>query len=605
MSFFEELKRRNVIRMAVLYGIASWLILQIADVLFDQLGVPGWAFRLVLGLLVLGFPLALIFSWVFELTPEGIKREREIDRGQSITHETGRKINVTIIVLLVLAIAGLIADRLVPERATDSPPAAGEISGAESASGPATPSPAPAENELSIAVLPFVNMSGDPENEYFSDGLSEELLNTLVQISELKVTGRTSSFAFKGQNVDLREVGEQLNVANVLEGSVRKANNRVRITAQLVKTNDGYHLWSETFDRDLDDIFAIQAEIAEKVAQALSVTLLGRDKQAAGETHNAEAYQAYLRGQHAYQGSPDDPAALAIARKFFEQAIALDPAYVAPWFGMFNYWDRINRNGIEAFGVSAANMRAQAEKLEQLAPSSVEALLAKAQITLLDHDWRRTLALHKEARDRFPGKVEAYFRYGNAVAATGHLQEGLAIIEAGILLDPLSVEALTRVSFIAGQMGNCSEVQRIAERVLEISPDIGRVRGYMGYCLLQRGDEAEEALTWLAQEPIEFIRHTGTAVALHRMGRREEAARELALFQENSGDASAFQYAQIHAQWGESGQALDWLQKALDTKDPGALNMGIDHFLDPVRQQPRFQDLLQQAGLADCCELPQ
>lgn len=602
MSFFEELKRRNVVRMAILYGVASWLLLQLADVLFDQLGVPAWAFRLVLGLLVLGFPFALIFSWVFELTPEGLKRERDIERNQSITRQTAHKINITIIVLLVLAIGGLIADRLIPEQRSNTAETAGKVSSVESASSSIAPS-AVAGDDHSIAVLPFINMSGDPENEYFSDGLSEELLNTLVQIRELKVTGRTSSFAFKGQNLDLREVGERLNVANVLEGSVRKAANRVRITAQLVKTADGYHLWSETFDRELDDIFAIQAEIAEKVAQALSVTLLGADAETPGATHNAEAYQAYLRGAHIFLRSPDDPANLKAARSFYEQAIALDPAYVAPWYGMFNYWDRINRNGLEAYDVSEAEMQAQAERLHQLAPGSVEALLAQARTKLLQRDWRRALALAKEARDGFPGSVETNVYYGTTLNFLGHPAEGLAMVEAGARLDPLSLEALTRLSAINSQLGNCAEVQRIAERALEIEPEISRVRGTMGYCLLIRGDGATQALTWLSREPVGFIRYSGQAIALHQLGRQQEAARELALLHEDSGDSAAYQYAQIHAQWGETGQALDWLQNALELRDPGMITMGIDHFLDPLRQEPRFQALLKEMGLADCCEL--
>jgi TolB-like protein len=598
MSFIEELKRRNVIRMAVLYGIASWLILQIADVLFDQLEVPGWAFRLVLGLLALGFPFALIFSWVFELTPDGLKRERDIDRQQSITHETGRKINVTIIVLLVLAIGGLIADRLIPEKAATAPGISVETSGAATADAPVT-LPALEENELSIAVLPFVNMSGDPENEYFSDGLSEELLNTLVQIPELKVTGRTSSFAFKGQNVDLRQVGEQLNVANVLEGSVRKANNRVRITAQLVKTKDGYHLWSETFDRDLDDIFAIQAEIAEKVAQALSVTLLGTGAKSTGETHNAEAYQAYLLGYHIFRRSPDNAENLQSARTFYEQAIALDPAYIAPWYGMLNYWDRINRNGLAAFDVSSAQMKVQADKLEQLAPTSVEALLAQSRISQIERDWPNAVALLKEARERFPGSVETNVSYGAVLALLGNVDEGSAMIEAGIRLDPLSLSALTTLSSMQWPVGNCSKVQSIAERVLKIEPQASRVRGYMGYCLLIRGDAAADALTWLEQEPIGFIRYSGRAIALQQLGRKDEAAREMALLHEDSGDSAAYQYAQIYAQWGEAGQALDWLQKALDTHDPGTLIMRIDGFLNSLRQEPRFRELLQAGGFAD------
>jgi tetratricopeptide (TPR) repeat protein len=270
---------------------------------------------------------------------------------------------------------------------------------------------------------------------------------------------------------------------------------------------------------------------------------------------------------------------------------------------MYNYWDRMNRNGLEAFDVSAAKMQAQADKLEQLAPTSVEALLAKARSAQLELDWPTTLALYKDARDRFPGSVDTNTLYGTAVGLVGHLQEGLAIIEAGAKLDPLSVEALIRYGIIAYRLGNCSELQHVVERALELSPEVSRVRGYMGYCLLNQKDGAEQALTWLAQEPIGFIRYTGNAIALHRLGRHKDAARELTLLQEDSGEAAAFQYAQIHAQWGETGQALDWLQKALDVHDPGVLLMGIDHFLDPVRQEPRFQELLQQAGLADCCEL--
>lgn len=592
MSFLEELKRRNVVRMAVLYGAASWLILQISDVLFDQLGVPGWAFRLVLGLLILGFPVALILSWVFELTPGGLKREREIDRQHSITQQTGRKINNLIVVLLVLAIGGLIADRLIPEKQTAMQETAGASAAAVN----------PPENNLSIAVLPFVNMSGDAENEYFSDGLSEELLNTLVQIPALKVTGRTSSFAFKGQNLDLREVGERLNVANVLEGSVRKAANRVRITAQLVKTADGYHLWSETFDRNLDDIFAIQAEIAQKVAQALSVTLLGGGTKAAGETRNAQAYQAYLRGAHLFRRAPDDADSLQIARKHYEQAIALDPTYIAPRYGLFEYWIRMNQIGGGAFDDMMAKMKAQADTLAQLAPDSVEALLAQARHSWVERDWQVSLDRFREAHERFPGSVETNMYYGDQLSLLTGSPEGLALIETAVSLDPLSLEALTRLGAIHVQRGTCREVQGIAERALEIEPDISRVRAQMGYCLLLHGGDAADALTWLSQEPIGFLRYTGQAIALRRLGRRDEAEQQLALLHEDSADSAAYQYAQIHAQWGEPETALDWLQKALDTHDPGALNMGNDHFLDPIRQQPRFQGLMQQSGLADCCE---
>jgi len=596
MSLFAELKRRNVVRMAVLYGVASWLILQIADVLFDQLAVPAWAFRLVLGLLVLGFPFALIFSWVFELTPEGLKRERDIDRNQSITQQTGHKINITIIVLLVLGIGGLIADRLIPRQPSAAPVISAERNGVIATSG-AVASPAPAGGDLSIAVLPFVNMSGDPDNEYFSDGLSEELLNSLSQIRQLKVTGRTSSFAFKGQNTDLRDVGERLNVANVLEGSVRKAANRVRITAQLIKTSDGYHLWSETFDRQLDDIFAIQQEIAEQVAEALSVTLLGKPTASSGETRDAEAHEAYLRGAHVFRRAPDDFDSLQEARQFFEQSLASDPGYISPLYGMFNYWDRMNRNGNGSFEDSLREMQAQADKLQQLAPGGVETLLAQGRVRQSLLDRAGATAMFKEARDRYPGSVETNSAYGIAVFSPQHPEEGLSALKAALNLDPLSLEVLTSLGIAELQLGNCGETKKLAARALEIEPDFGRVRGTVGYCLLIHGGDTAEALEWLDKEPVGFLRRTGKAIALHRVGRQTEAEQQLQQMVDDYGDTAAYQYAQVYAQWGQTNSALDWLQKALDIHDPGIIGIKFDHLLDPLRAEPGFKALLLHAGV--------
>ena len=599
MSFFEELKRRNVVRMAVLYTVASWLILQIADVLFENLDVPAWAFRLVLGLLALGFPLALIFSWVFEITPEGIKREREIDRHQSITHETGRKLNITIVVLLVLAIGGLIADRLIPEHS----PAAqnGSLITGETASVPesvpgTTAAPASAASELTIAVLPFVNMSGDADNEYFSDGLSEELLNTLVQIRDLKVTGRTSSFAFKGQNLDLREIGERLNVANVLEGSVRKAANRVRITAQLVKTDDGYHLWSETFDRELDDIFAIQQEIAEKVAGALSVTLLGEAQEAPGVTHNPEAYVAYLRGIHVFRRSPDDLESLTTAREYFEQAMALDPDYIAPIYGVYQYWDRMNRNGHGDLAVSQAGMETVAEQLHQLAPESTEALLAEARVSLRNNERSESIVLYRMALEHDPGNVETNMLYGSVLYFNNQLEKGLVFSRKAVELDPLSLEALSRLAGQQSRQGDCEIIKDLRERVVEIEPDYGRVNGYVAYCLLAFGNDPSEAMIWLDKERLEWMRRAGKAIALHKLGRKDQAQAEMDFMMDAYGDTAAFQYAQVYAQWGEKTKALEWLQTALEVGDPGALNIFVDPLLDPLHEEPWYEELLLQAG---------
>ena len=264
MTLFNELKRRNVFRVGIAYVIAAWLIAQVLQLVFESFGTPDWVMKTVLVLLATGLPLVLFLAWAFEMTPEGIKRESEVDRSQSITSQTGRKLNSAITGVLVVALAYFIFDKFVLDASRDA--ALVEATKQEVSEQPTEVPEVSADMDKSIAVLPFVNISGDQENEYFSDGLTEELLNSLARIKELKVTGRTSSFAFKGKSTDLREIGQTLGVAHILEGSVRKAQNRVRITAQLIKADDGYHMWSDTFDRELDDIFAIQEEIATRVA---------------------------------------------------------------------------------------------------------------------------------------------------------------------------------------------------------------------------------------------------------------------------------------------------------------------------------------------------
>jgi TolB-like protein len=336
MSLFEELKRRNVIKVALLYGIAAWLTLQVADLLFEAMDLPSSWLRLVLALLILGFPLALIFSWVFEMTPEGLKREKDVDRSRSITTDTGRRLNVLIAVLLVLAIGSVALDRLIPERAEPEQAAAVEESPsgqAPDASTLAAQKFAPAP-EQSIAVLPFVNMSGDEENEYFADGLSEEILNFLAGIPDLQVTARTSSFQFKGQNKDMREVGEALNAAHVLEGSVRRSGNRARITAQLIRASDGYHLWSETYDRTLDDVFEVQTDIAESVTRALGVVMDDSQRQKMQDegVRDVEAFIAFQKGRVKFMDAHTDEVNLdmmAEAGEWFTEAIRREPRFAS------------------------------------------------------------------------------------------------------------------------------------------------------------------------------------------------------------------------------------------------------------------------------------
>jgi len=324
-SLFEELKRRNVIRMAVFYVVASWLILQVAELLFDAMDLPNQWLRLVLALLILGLPLVLIFSWVFELTPEGVKREKDVDRGRSITPHTGRRINTLIIVLLILAIAAVGVDRLLPEPVPETSPVTAETTAPADAAAPAQ----------SIAVLPFADLSSTGDQEYFSDGIAEEILNVLVRIEGLKVASRTTSWGFKGQEaLGIPFMAEKMNVRHVLEGSVRKAGDTVRITAQLIDAQTDQHLWSQTFDRQLtaESIFDIQDEIAAAIVEQLGgiIDPVAVSARSSADTGSLDAYELYLEARQLFV----ERRSLERSITLFEKAVSLDPGFARAWAGL-------------------------------------------------------------------------------------------------------------------------------------------------------------------------------------------------------------------------------------------------------------------------------
>ena len=327
MSLYHELKRRNVFRVAIAYLALAWLVTEVAGTVFPAFGIPDWGVRFFVIAFALGFVPALIISWVYEITPEGLKREKEVVRDESITHRTAKRLDGFTIGLIVVALAFILADRLwLSSRLAEQPAAPAEVV----TEFVQTPEPEPAEPQYppnSIAVLPFVNMSDDPGNEYFSDGISEELLNLLAKIPELRVISRSSAFSFKGKDFDMPTIAAQLNVAHVLEGSVRKAGNQVRITAQLIEASTDTHLWSETYDRTLDDIFSIQDEIAEAVVDVLKLTLLGDAPKA--KPTDPEAYALYLQAVHV--GDRATNVALEQSDVLLKQVLALDPNYARAW----------------------------------------------------------------------------------------------------------------------------------------------------------------------------------------------------------------------------------------------------------------------------------
>ena len=425
MSFVHELKRRNVMRVGILYLVSAWLLLQLTDVLSSLLTVPQWAGPLVILLLALGFFPVLIFSWVYEMTPEGLRRETEVDRTQSITTGTGRKINTMIVVLLVVAIGGLIADRMVPEAS----PVAGvtdvEKSGATSA-----------PDDRSIAVLPFSDMSPEQDQQYFTDGLSEELLNLLVRVDDLRVASRTSSFAYRNSTLGIPEISRALKVGHILEGSVRKDGDRIRITAQLIETSSDRHVWSENFDRELNDIFAIQDEIANAIVLALTGEMgIGGNKAVTVEadTENLDAYTMYLTARELFIKRETIDESI----RLFRAAIELDPDFARAWEGLAaaeavgNSWifgDEIDHDP----RAKAAAEQALALNPDLSMPLAVLGLYAWS----VSNDPLGSLNFYNSAIEKDPKNTSAWLWKGILLKVVGHMDDAIQSFEQCVAIDP-------------------------------------------------------------------------------------------------------------------------------------------------------------------------
>jgi TolB-like protein/Tfp pilus assembly protein PilF len=592
-SFFEELKRRNVVKVTVLYVVAAWLLLQITDVLSSLLPVPEWTGSFVFILLVVGLPPALIFAWIYEFTPEGLRRQTDVDRNQSITHETGHKINVLIIGLLVLAIGVVVVDRLIPEtQPVVEVPVADVAQDAEPIDRTATDVEASlSAPENSVAVLPFVNMSSDAEQEYFSDGLSEELLNLLAKVPELRVAARTSSFSLKGQNLQISEVGDVLKVAHVLEGSVRKSGDRLRITVQLIHAEDGYHLWSETYDRTLDDIFAIQDEIASEVVAELKVALLGEAPKA--RDTDTEAYLIFLQARHMNQIRSADGYAQAL--KLYQQVLAIDPQYTSAWSGLAstylgqaNLAERPIQEGLELAHEAAA--RALAIDPDSAAAHAQMGRLADVyggDLAEAARHFERALAL--EPSDPEILRQVAAFLFG-----IGRLDEAIELLNYVAVRDPINALAHRSLGLAyeyAGQMDNSITSLRTA---LNLNPAAFGAHSLLGRALLLNG-QPTEALAIISEEPSDYAM-LELPLAYYALGRIEESDAALAELVEKYADHALYNIAAIHAYRDEPDEAFAWLEKAYAYRDAGLSEIVSDPLLANIQDDPRLQSFLERIG---------
>jgi len=462
MSFFGELHRRNVVRMGIAYTVTAWLLLQVTDVVMQNIEAPPWVMQALLYLLLVGLIPTLLFAWVFELTPEGIKREAEIVEGSSVVHQTRRKLDTLIILVLVGAVAYLFWDGKRPDTTVDTAETAAQnaetadespgmtrlreqVAAADTSNTAGSTDVTAADNaDKSIAVLPFVNLSSDPEQEYFSDGISEELLNVLAQIPALRVAARTSSFQFKGDNRDISEIAEVLKVNHVLEGSVRKAGTRLRITAQLIEAQSGYHLWSETYDRELEDVFAIQDEISLAIAEALKAELaLNEDGRnvLSRETSNTPAYEAYLKGRGLINQRGNQ--AITAGVRELERSVRLD-ANFAPARAQLAIGIALLHSASGAYGdltLDEVNQRAgeQIAAAAALDDDFAELWAARSILARARNDAEKALEYAERALAIRPNYVDALSWRVNSLADVGRYAESFAAREEMLELDPLSV----------------------------------------------------------------------------------------------------------------------------------------------------------------------
>jgi TolB-like protein len=576
-NFFGELKRRNVYKVAVAYGVVGWLVVQIATQVFPFLEIPNWLVRLVIVFVAVGFPIALVIAWAFELTPEGIRRAEDVDLPAASRPKNRAWIYVAAIGA-ALSVGLFFVGRYTAGNATPRPSEA-----------------ATAISQKSIAVLPLLNESGDPRDEYFSDGLSEELIAALAQISGLKVIGRSSSFRFKDRKEEPKTIGEKLAVSTLLDGTVRKQGDRVRIVAELVNAADGIQLWTRTFDRELKDIFAVQEEIARAVAESLKVTLLGsQNRSARGAPSSVEAHTAYLQGHFHFQRRNLEDYRKAVS--YFDEAIRLDPDYALAYAERSEAWSFIgDLTGQRATAWPKA--KSDAEKAVAIAPALAEAHAALGWVRFfVDWKFAEGLSELKRAKELSPANPTANDLLARVIVYLGRVDEAERQARQAVELDPLSVTAqsnLGRVLFVTGKL---DEADAVARKAAELQPAAAGNHRYQVHVAVERGD-GETALREAQLEPDEGYRRFELALAHYVRGDRAAADAALADLIANGRDQLAYQIAEVYAVRGEKDKAFEWLQISFDNHDTGTLTLLIDPLLRGLRDDPRYKNLLAKLGL--------
>jgi len=595
INFFVELKRRNVYKVAVAYAVVAWLVIQAASIFLPAFDAPPWVMKIFIIVIVLGSPVALVLSWAFEITPEGIKRESEIPPNESIRRRTGRKIVGITFVLAVIA-AGLLAFNLFQSKPTTPPATAALIT------------------NKSVAVLAFANLSDDKGSEYFSDGISEELLTVLQKIPGLHVAARTSAFSFKGKNATAQEIGQKLGVVHLVEGSVRKAGDLVRIAARLTRTDTGEQLWSENFTRDLKDVFAVQNELAQTIVGQVSGQLtndaanpaakaaIQAEVRAAerGGTKNVEAHQHYLQGRFYSNRGSEKSAGEALVE--YQRAVELDPSFALAWAGLArtHMWycglsSEIARAGFDDHLARAREAAARALAIE---PNLPEALLVRSKIQLdFDFDWNGAAETVRRALAVAPADPALVTAAGTLAFARGDTTRAIELYRQAVALDPVNPSPRAWLAFILGVTGRLAEARAEYPRVVELIPAAPWSHAGLGLAFMVKG-KFEDAAVAAQDDAAEWARLLVVAMARWSQKRIPEADAALARLTEGFADTAAYQIADVYAYRGDKDRGFEWLERARRQRD----NLGFmrsDPFLANLHEDPRWDVFLRKMGLAD------
>jgi TolB-like protein/Tfp pilus assembly protein PilF len=582
-AFFGELKRRNVYKVAIAYGVVAWLLMQVASQIFPFFEIPNWAVRLVVLLLIIGFPVALILAWAFELTPEGIKRT---EFAEELPEKSGRSRTW----IYVIVIAGAISVSLF---------FVGRYTAPNKQGGPAEMA------TKSIAVLPFENLSRDPDNAFFADGIQEEILTRLSKIADLKVISRTSTQQYHSKPGNLSEIARQLGVANILEGSVQRSADQVRVNAQLIKAATDTHLWADTFDRKLTDVFSVESDIAKAVADTLQAKLSGAEQSAiaARPTENSEAHELYLRGRYFFGKRTADDFKRAI--DYFNQAIAKDPNYALAYAGLADSYALLPQWSTESPAEDLPKAKAAADKALALDSNLAEAHVSRGLLFTEDYNLKEAKQEFERAIELNPNDAAAHYFLGVTVLAPlGQVEQAIVELKRAVELDPFSAVMDTNLGIQYFNARRYPEAIAQLRKATELDPNDAFPRVILGEALEFGGDSAGAIKEYEKAYEIEKAYHVEhyhlgsifQAYAYVLQGEREKALRLLGQLEDlkrRNGDVLAFGLALIHLKLGQKEQAIDWLERSYLDKEPPIDTIKVNPALDPLRGDPRFEALVQ------------